>query len=140
MPGIRKIKAIIDTNLFVSFLIGKRLHGLKTLMTDSRNELIFAKQNIQELRLVSLRPKFNKYFKSDDLEDLINLLETIGKVFEILDAPDVCRDPKDDYLLELAKRSRADYLVTGDKDLLEIETYGSTRIVTASEFTLLIAL
>jgi putative PIN family toxin of toxin-antitoxin system len=65
MPGIRKIRAIIDTNLFISFLIGKKLQGLKDLLINSRIELIFAEQNIQELRLVSQRPKFKKYFRSE---------------------------------------------------------------------------
>lgn len=137
MPGIRKIRAIIDTNLFISFLIGKKLQGLKDLLINSRIELIFAEQNIQELRLVSQRSKFKKYFKSDDLEDLIDLLKTIGKIVEIENIPEGCRDPKDNYLLGLARKSKADYLVTGDNDLLELGKYDGTQIVTVSEFSYL---
>jgi len=46
----------------------------------------------------------------------------------------VCRDSKDDFLLALAKDGKADYLLTGDKDLLEIKNFGKTIILTISEF------
>ena len=46
---------------------------------------------------------------------------------------DVCRDKKDNFLLNLACDSKADYLVTGDKDLLEIKSLNKTKILTLSE-------
>lgn len=134
MPKSKRIKVIIDTNLLISFLIGKKLHSLKVLLTDFRVELIFAEQNIQELRMVSKRPKFKKYFKAEDLDDLINLIKAIGKVLEIVNVPEICRDPKDNYLLELARISKSNYLVTGDIDLLEIGNYKGTKIITDREF------
>ena len=54
--------------------------------------------------------------------------------FELGNIPSRCRDPKDDYLLELALVSDADFLVTGDKDLLEVKKIGNCQIVTAMEF------
>lgn len=134
MPKSRRIKVIIDTNLFISFLIGKKLQGLKEKVVDFRFELIFAEQSIQELMMVSQRQKFNKYFKAEDLDNLVDLIMTIGRIFKINHVPTICRDPKDDYLLELARKSKADYLVTGDIDLLEIENYKGTRIITVKEF------
>jgi uncharacterized protein len=134
MPKSRRIKVIIDTNLFISFLIGKKLQGLKEKVVDFRFELIFAEQSIQELMMVSQRQKFNKYFKAEDLDNLVDLIKTIGRIINITHVPAICRDPKDDYLLELARKSKADYLVTGDIDLLEIENYKGTRIITVKEF------
>jgi hypothetical protein len=46
----------------------------------------------------------------------------------------ICRDPKDDFLLALCKKSKANYLVTGDKDLLEIKIISGTEIITAKKF------
>ena len=46
----------------------------------------------------------------------------------------MCRDPKDDFLLGLAKKSSADYLVTGDKDLLDLKKYQNTEIITIDMF------
>ena len=47
---------------------------------------------------------------------------------------DACRDPKDLYLLGLAQSVQAEFLVTGDKDLLSCSRYGATAIVTPRQF------
>jgi putative PIN family toxin of toxin-antitoxin system len=60
MPEKKKIKIIIDTNLFISFLIGKRLVGLKQTLVNSIIQLIFSEQNIKELQIVTSRPNFKK--------------------------------------------------------------------------------
>jgi putative PIN family toxin of toxin-antitoxin system len=46
----------------------------------------------------------------------------------------VCRDPNDDFILECAVVSRADVIVTGDKDLLSLGEYEGIRIVTARQY------
>lgn len=124
-----KIKIIIDTNLFISFLIGKRLAGLKQTLVQSTVQLIFAEQNIEELRIVTRRPKFEKYFDKNDVDDLIDLIFSIGKIEKIEKEPEICRDPKDNFLLALSEKSNAEYLVTGDDDLLEIGEYKTTKII-----------
>jgi predicted nucleic acid-binding protein len=53
---------------------------------------------------------------------------------ELLDNVHICRDPKDDMFLECAALAGADVLVTGDKDLLSLGTYGSTKIITPLEY------
>jgi len=67
MPRKKKIKIIIDTNLFISFLIGKRLAGLKQTLVQSTVQLIFSEQNMEELETVTERPKFEKYFDKEDV-------------------------------------------------------------------------
>jgi uncharacterized protein len=134
MPNPKKIKAIIDTNLFISFLIGKKLKTLKKRLSDASIELIFAEQNLLEIRMVTSRNKFRKYFELSKVEDLINFIQITGKVFEIVEIAKICRDHKDDFLLALALISSADYLVTGDKDLADIGNIGQTAIVSIDEF------
>jgi putative PIN family toxin of toxin-antitoxin system len=46
----------------------------------------------------------------------------------------VCRDPKDDFILECAVTGRADRIVTGDKDLLSLDPYGAIRILTPRQY------
>ena len=134
MPGKRKIKVILDTNLFISFLIGKKLKSLKSSLVNSDVILIFAEQNIRELQLVAHRDKFRRYFHEEDVNDLIDFIQIIGKVYKIDEYVEICRDPKDDFLLALAKKGKADYLVSGDKDLLVLETYQKTKITAVDEF------
>ena len=45
-----------------------------------------------------------------------------------------CRDPKDNFLLELAVSAEADYIITGDKDLLVLNPYKNINIVSANDF------
>ena len=134
MPKNKKIRVILDTNLFISFLIGKQLKNLKSLIVLNSIELIFSEQIIQELKLVGDRPKFDKYFTTANLKDLIELIYLIGQVYQLDNVANICRDPKDDFLLELADRSKADFLVSGDKDVLAIKNYKKTKIITLTEF------
>jgi hypothetical protein len=133
MPRKKKIKIIIDTNLFISFLIGKRLGGLKKTLVDSIVQLIFSEQNIEELEIVTKRPKFKKYFNESDVANLIDLLYTVGTIIKIKEVPEISRDPKDNFLLALSDKSKAEYLVTGDTDLLVIGEYKKTKIITIDQ-------
>ncbi|WP_373521656.1 putative toxin-antitoxin system toxin component, PIN family [Aquiflexum sp.] len=53
---------------------------------------------------------------------------------EIKSEVNICRDPKDDFLLGLAKDGKADFIITGDKDLLDLVKFRKTRIITISDF------
>ena len=54
--------------------------------------------------------------------------------FQDIERPPISRDPNDDYLLYFSEEYSLDYLVSGDKDLLVLKTYGNTRICTFAEF------
>jgi len=131
-----KPKVIVDTNLWVSFLIGKQLASLKDLLVEGTIQVVLSEQLIAEIQIVTQRPKLIKYFPVVKVEELISLLRAIGFYVEIQSEVDICRDPKDNYLLALAKDSQADFLVTGDRDLLIIEQFENTEILTYPDFLL----
>lgn len=133
-----KIRVIVDTNIWVSFLIGRRMSNLMKWLTGTDVQLIFSEELLHELHEVSKRPKFLKYFSStDQSENLINFLRSIGELVSLPNnIPNRCRDAKDDYLLELAINSDADFLITGDDDLLVIKRIEQCHIVTIREFEL----
>lgn len=139
MPNHKVVKVIIDTNIFISFLIGKKLKGLKDVLSENSIELIFCEQIITEVILTSSQPKLKKYFPESAVKELVELVKAIGDENVITSIPKLCRDTKDNFLLGLASVSKADILVTGDKDLLEIERFKSTVIVTYKEFEKIIA-
>lgn len=134
MPSQKPSRVIIDTNLWISFLIGKELQNLKDLIVNERIRLITTDQLINELRLVTSREKLKKYFNQDKVADLISLLDIVSEKIKIKKIEQICRDPKDDFLLALSKESKANFLITGDKDLLEIRVYGRTEILTVQKF------
>jgi putative PIN family toxin of toxin-antitoxin system len=134
MPTRKASKIIIDTNLWISFLIGKELGNLKDLIVSERVKLVTTHHLIQELKIVSSRPKFEKYFDQQKVAELISLLEIVSENVKINSIDQICRDPKDDFLLALSKKSKANYLVTSDRDLLSIRIYERTEILTVHDF------
>jgi uncharacterized protein len=134
MPSQKPSKIIIDTNVWISFLIGKELQDLQDLIVNEKVKVITTDQLINEIRLVTSRDKLKKYFNQDKVSDLISLLDILADKIKIKKIDKICRDPKDDFLLALSKESRANYLITGDKDLLDITIYGRTKIVTVKQF------
>ena len=75
-----------------------------------------------------------KYFPKESVVELIELLETIAEEVEIQPTHFINRDPKDNFLLDLIDFSQADYLVTGDKDLLVHNPFRSATILTPADF------
>ena len=65
------------------------------------------------------------------LADYLGFLQVI-QIPKALTA--VCRDPEDNMVLECALKGRAQYIVSGDKDLLELKEFRGIRIVRAAEF------
>jgi|SRR5688572_24522906 len=134
MPSQKPSRIIIDTNVWISFLIGKELQNLKDLIVNDKVKIISTDQLINEIKIVTSRDKLKKYFNQDTVTDLISLLDILADKVKIKKIDEICRDPKDDFLLALSKESKANYLITGDKDLLDIKVYGRTRIVTVKQF------
>jgi putative PIN family toxin of toxin-antitoxin system len=134
MPG-KNNRVIIDTNLWISFLLGKKYTFLDSLFKNSQIVLLFSKELLDEFVEVSTRTKFKRYFSAKDLQDLITNIKTHGEFVLVTSTVTICRDPKDNFLLSLAKDGKASFLITGDKDLLEIRRFGKTKILTATEFS-----
>ncbi|MEO0518633.1 MAG: putative toxin-antitoxin system toxin component, PIN family [Cyanobacteria bacterium P01_A01_bin.116] len=134
MQNSSPIKVIIDTNLWISFLIGKQLSSLKPLLIEGKVQPVFSQQLLDELVRVTQRPKLQKYFAPQKVADLIEFLTAIGHLIDAQSVVTACRDPKDNYLLALAKDSRANFLITGDQDLLVLKTFEKTVIVTYKDF------
>ncbi len=134
-----RVKVIFDTNVWISFLIGKRLHGLKKLILNEQIKIITTPQLILEIRLVTQKEKLKKYFPLNRVNELISILEVIAENIEITPKNNESRDPKDNFLLDLIEFSNADYLVTGDKDLLVLNPFKTAKIINPSQFEELIA-
>ena len=134
MVNQRTLKVIIDTNLWVSFLIGKQMTSLKELIINGEVQPIFSEESLNELEIVTQRPKLQRYFPKEKVNELLIFLNAISLLVEIKSQVIVCRDPKDNYLLALAKDSQADYLITGDQDLLILERFDQTQIISYRDF------
>ena len=71
----RSFKIIVDTNIWISFLIGKTLKGLQNYLDNKTVIIITCKEQIQELTLVFEKPKMKKYFTPEQIVEFFELLD-----------------------------------------------------------------
>jgi len=126
-------KVILDTNIWISFLISRDFSFLDNFVENGKVKLVFSTELLHEFISVVQRPKFRKYFSDSDLKEIIQVIDKYGILTKVSSKIGQCRDIKDNFLLDLAIDSKADYLVTGDNDLLEIKSIKRTKILTITE-------
>jgi putative PIN family toxin of toxin-antitoxin system len=128
------VRVVIDTNIWISFLIGKTLSGLSEAIISGQVIVLFSNDLFSELIEVLNRPKFKKYFSASAIEELIALLYEKDELIEIINNFNQCRDPKDNFILDLAVSGHANYLVTGDADLLILNPFHGVEIISYQAF------
>ncbi|MES2776431.1 MAG: putative toxin-antitoxin system toxin component, PIN family [Bacteroidota bacterium] len=127
-------RIIIDTNLWISFLVTKDFTKLDEIIFSGNGILVFSQELLDEFLEVARRPKFRRFFSHADVEQILETIDEYADFVKVQTQIDVCRDPKDNFLLSLSIDGNADYLLTGDKDLLDMTKFGETEIVTISNF------
>ena len=127
-------RIIIDTNLWISFLITKNFTKLDEIIFSRHGILIFSQELLNEFLEVAKRPKFRRFFSSSDIEEILETIEEYAEYVKVETKIEICRDPKDNFLLSLSVDGNADFLLTGDKDLLDLNKFGDTTIITISDF------
>lgn len=127
-------RIILDTNLWISFLISKKLKLIDELIKYDKVVLVFSEESITEFLEAANRPKFKKYFSKSEIEELIKYFDEYGILIKVTSDINICRDKKDNFLLNLAKDSNAEFLVTGDYDLLVLEKIDNTQIIIFKDF------
>jgi putative PIN family toxin of toxin-antitoxin system len=132
------VKIIIDTNVWVSFLMGRTLAGLECYIHINHFQIVSCREQLSELQEVLYRPKMEQYFSTQQRSGMFELLAAHALFVKILTKINICRDAKDNYLLALAIDSKADFLITGDKDLLSIKQIEITKIISFKDFEIYI--
>lgn len=132
------MRLILDTNILLSGLLSPL--GAPARLLDAwerkRFTLVACDALIAELRDVASRPFFRARLRASATELLAAGLRDFSFFCRNLPIgpvePNFAPDPKDSYLLALAEASQAEFLVTGDKQLLALRHHKFTRIVTAA--------
>lgn len=130
------LRVVIDTNIIVSALIfGGKVSRLRLAWQDDLFIPLVSKATTTELIRVLAYPKFKltPTEQEDLISDYILFCEAVAMPDRLPVIPE-CRDPFDVPFLLLAVVSEADYLVTGDSDLLSLKDNFSCPIITAEDF------
>jgi uncharacterized protein len=127
-------RVVIDTNLWVSFLITNDFKLLDERIIKGKLKILFSTELLEEFLIVVHRPKFRKYFGKEEIEQLMDLFEVYGEMVLVRSEVKDCRDVKDNFLLSLVKDSKADFLLTGDSDLLVMKEFHGTKIIRITDY------
>lgn len=134
------LRAVLDANIFASALIsplGAPGKILKHFLEKKSFELVLAKEIVKEIRRCLFYPRVRKYInlKNEEIEQWILGIEWLADFAEgRLEKNIVKKDPDDDKYLAAAFEGKAQFVVSGDSDLLEIKEYQGIRILTPKEF------
>jgi len=71
MPKSKPIRVIIDTNLWISFIISKRFDALDSLIQSNKIRLLFSIELIEEIQASIEKPKLKKYFEATSVETML---------------------------------------------------------------------
>jgi uncharacterized protein len=134
------MRIVIYANVHISALAfgGTISKNLIKIYQEEQIQVYTSKPIFEELQEKLSIPKFDKITKvkidQDEINEYLNNYkqETIFGESSII--VNICRDPDDNMFLELALEIQADYIITGDKDLLSISQFQSTKICNISDF------
>lgn len=117
-------RIVLDTNIFIStFLFGGKLEDFITKLLEN-HDLYFSRNLIEEVS-----SKLKEKGASKEILDEFMIIVEHSILVDVKSVVNICRDPKDNFILELARDSQADFLITGDKDLLELKQWEGTKII-----------
>lgn len=140
MAKRQKIRIVLDTNWYVSASINRKSRRtLYHLLIDERLQILYTDRLLEEFSEVIYRPKFEKIIVAEQIRRFVRLILPVLEYVELKTPIVLSRDPKDNFLLSLSKDGNAEYLVTGDPDLLVIGQFEKTQIVTMAEFQRVLA-
>lgn len=134
------VRAVLDTNLIVSYLLseGETMSRLIDLWEEKLFVYVISQAMLDELEEVVDRPHLRTFMKGEPGKLVRSIKSDAEMVPGELELTGVCRDPKDDKFIACAIEGKADFIVTGDKDLLDLGAYQSVKMIQASEFVRLL--
>ncbi len=131
----RKI-IVLDTNTLMSSLIFENSVPRKaTSKAFLECDVVYSSETLSELERVIQYPKFDKYTNQDAKDAFITKFKRRSFLIENIKTSIIaCRDPKDDKFLTLAVAANADYIVSGDADLLVLHPFQGIQIIKPADF------
>ncbi|HEU0228994.1 MAG TPA: putative toxin-antitoxin system toxin component, PIN family [Burkholderiaceae bacterium] len=116
-------RAVIDTNVLISAALSPRSAPAQIVDCLLRHAtLVFSRETFEELETRLWRPKFDRYLDIDRRRLLLHDFAAVAQWVDlpVSPRPTYSRDPDDDVFLHTALLGKAEWLVSGDRDLLEL--------------------
>lgn len=126
------LKVVLDTNVFIAAYFNRKSASARIidLCLENKHKLIFSPRLRKELRLILKNVRAEREFR----EKIRSLFVNASKVKPTKKVFTVKEDPEDNKFLECALEGEADYLITSDRHLLELEEFAQTKICKPTQF------
>lgn len=132
------IRAVVDTNILIRALIKPRgsVGPILADLAEGRYTAVYSEPMLDELVAKLALPRIRVKYAIDQetIETTLALLAIRGELVHPTHRVKISRDPKDDMLIEAAIAGHADFLITGDEDLLVLKRHEGVRMVTPRTF------
>ena len=126
---------VIDTNVLISALLFKSSVPFRALeLAEEQGIILYSEATLNELGQVLNRRKFDKYLSQEERQVFLIKFINSCQLVKITEVITICRDKKDNKFLELAVSGNADIMITGDLDLLVLNPFQCTEIITPDRF------
>jgi hypothetical protein len=133
------MKVLFDSNLWISFMIGKRLSTLADVLCRHDVEVYICEQQLDEIRNVIARHKFDNIISAETRYYFYEMVYDVCFFTDItIEAKSDIRYPKNLYLLSMAESVPVDYIVSGDKDLTDLKEHAGIPILKYSELIIML--
>jgi putative PIN family toxin of toxin-antitoxin system len=130
-----KLRFVLDTNLIISAaLFEKSIARSAFEKAITTGEIIISDALQLEISEVMLRPKFDRYVALETRLRFLSGFISLSTVVDISERIKVCRDPKDDMVLEAAVNGNVNAIITGDQDLLILHPFRQIAVLSPRTF------
>ena len=127
-------RVIIDTNLWVGFVIAGMEGSLRRVFEHPDIDVFSSVALRKEAFDIIQANRLRKYVRHGVLQKFLREFAQMTIEIEVKSTVFICRDVKDNFLLELSKDANADFLLSHDNDLLVLDPFGKTRIMRLPDF------
>ena len=129
------IRIVFDTNVIVSAILFAGSMPRRAIeLALTKGTILISTALYEEMNRVIVQDRFDRYVSRRQREGFLDLLIRESEHIEITESIQVCRDPKDDRVLELAVCGNAAYIVTGDADLLVLNPFRGIGVLRPADF------
>lgn len=126
-----RLRFVADTNVLISRLVFRNSVPAQAVrLATSLGELLVSLETLEELESVLFRPKFDAYLTLRERLAFFEKIRDTADFIESIVPVSACRDPKDDKFLSLAITGQADFILSGDQDLLVLHPFRGIAILT----------
>lgn len=93
MKQNRPYRVVIDTNLWISFIISRKLNVRDKFLYNGKLSLLFSPELLQEIESTIQKPRLKKYFTENSLVEMLTVFEPFIELIQVKKSVQICRNP-----------------------------------------------